>query len=196
MLRALCLFYFVLHNTKEISGLSESENLFNAVLYCILSLYILCKKIIFIAPKIFFSAHFPFFFGYLSYMYLCDTATNFGHQMLTLKSVQLDWLTNQVRKSAVYFSWRFKTQHLKLLPLTPHYQLSHLANGVNLFTPMISLAILLSSENLVLDQQLINPLMNFCALSCYSLFSSLAYLSMYRHCMEKFFFGHLWEWKA
>lgn len=164
MLRALCLFYFVLHNTKEISGLSESENLFNAVSYCIDSHCISCVKNYFYCSKNFLFCSFSlFFFGYLSYMYLCNTATNFGHQMLTLKSVQLEWLTNQVRKSAVYFSWRFKTQHLKLLPLTPHYQLSHLANGVNLFTPMISLAILLSSENLVLDQQLIDLLMNFCA---------------------------------
>ena len=91
MLRALCLFDFVLHNTKEISGLSESENLFNAVSYCIDSHRISCVKNYFYCSKNFLFCSFSlFFFGYLSYMYLCDTATNFGHQMLTLKSVQLE----------------------------------------------------------------------------------------------------------
>lgn len=65
MLRALCLFYFVLHNTKEISGLSASENLFNAVLYCIDSHCISCVKNYFYPSKNFFSAHFPFFFWLL-----------------------------------------------------------------------------------------------------------------------------------
>ena len=46
-----------------------------------------------------------------------------------------------------------------------------------------------SLENLVLDQLLI-PWWHF------SLFSSLVCLSMYRHCKEKFFLGHLCEWKG
>ena len=66
MLRALCLLYFVLHNTKEISGLSESENLFNAVLYCIDSHRISCVKNYFYCfQKFSFLLIFPFFFWLL-----------------------------------------------------------------------------------------------------------------------------------
>ena len=65
MLRALCLFYFVLHNTKEISGLSVSENLFNAVLYCIDSHRISCIKNYFYCSKNFLFCSFSLFFWLL-----------------------------------------------------------------------------------------------------------------------------------